>query len=181
MAKEQDSKRYTSQPERNKTNVPNQLHADNPSNFLFHWSSLLCFPVSFSLSASRLSLSLSGVMKPIYILNYLSGECWGQAQVCYYNNRIKAGVDGLLTRPVESGEEEGGRGGGGWVGGRGVSVKDSAGLPALRRPFAVKHNFFCALLFVFPLIAKLFILINAVIQQVVRELPPLDSSSSLLH
>lgn len=62
-----------------------------------------------------------------------------------------------------------------------MSVKDSAGLPALRRLFAVKHKFFCALLFVFPLIAKLFILINAVIQQVVRELPPLDSSSSLLH
>lgn len=74
-------------------------------------SAFLSPPVS--LSASRLSLSLSGVMKPIYILNYLSGECWGQAQVCYYNNRIKAGVDGLLTRPVESGEEEGGRGGGG--------------------------------------------------------------------
>lgn len=62
-----------------------------------------------------------------------------------------------------------------------MSMKDSAGLPALRKPFAVKHNFFCALLFVFPLIARLFCQINAVIQQVVRELPPPANSSSLLH
>lgn len=38
---------------------------------------LLCFSISFSLSlsASRLSFLLSGVMKPIYILKDLSGEC----------------------------------------------------------------------------------------------------------
>lgn len=31
-------------------------------------------------------------MKPIYILNQLSGECWGQEKVCYYNNQVKGGV-----------------------------------------------------------------------------------------
>lgn len=49
-------------------------------------------PVYFSLSASRLPLLLSEVMKPIYILNQLSGECWGQEKVCYYNNQVKGGV-----------------------------------------------------------------------------------------
>lgn len=61
-----------------------------------------------------------------------------------------------------------------------MSMKDSAGLPAVRRSFTEKHNFFCALLFSFPLIASLFKQINAVIQQVVRELPP-PANSSLLH
>lgn len=57
-----------------------------------------------------------------------------------------------------------------------MSVKDSGGPSAPRRPFAVEQNFFCA-----SSIAKRFILINAVTQQVVRELPPPDNSSSLLH
>lgn len=54
---------------------------------------------------------------------------------------------------------EGGRGGGGGgEGGEGRGggcMKAVAGMAIQRRPSAVKRNFFCALLFLFPLIARL--------------------------
>lgn len=45
-------------------------------------------------------------MKPIYILNYFSGERQGQEKVCYYNNQATAGVVWLLTWRAEPSEEE---------------------------------------------------------------------------
>lgn len=115
------------------------------------------------------------LLKPIYILNYLSGECWGQGKLRCHNNESKQDTAdfwrdrfGLMGRRKARMEQRRWR----RVGGRGGSMKDSPSKVFILE----KNHFLWALLFIFPVA---FILINAVIQQVVWKLLLLASSRLL--
>lgn len=83
------------------------------------------------------------MVKPIYILNYLSGECWGQGKLrCHNNGSKQASADFWRDRFILMGRKEARMEQRRWrrVGGRGGSMKDSVVLPAPSKVFILEKK-----------------------------------------